>query len=192
MTKVLLPWPGASHAEYLRGTVPRRPRFHLPDGTYHVTSRGTGGILVFLDDLDRAAFAHLLRQATEVFGLRLHAWCLLGTHFHVITECRREQLSLAMHRLNGAYAQRFNKRYGRRGHLFEERFSAWLIETEEHLHAAIQYVLENPVAAGLCRERREWVWSWSRLDAAWVVGRAPTAQAGTVPKTVPEWTGARR
>jgi putative transposase len=61
--------------------MPRRPRSHLPDGYYHVTSRGTGGGFVFLDDTDRASFALLLKQAVELFGLRLHAWCLLGTHF---------------------------------------------------------------------------------------------------------------
>jgi REP element-mobilizing transposase RayT len=110
----------------------------------------------------------------------LIAWCLLGTHFHVIVECRREQLSLAMHRLNGTYAQRFNKRHDRRGHLFEERFSAWVIDTEEHLRAAVEYVVENPVAAGLCRHPEEWIWSWPRLQ--------PRQLPGTVPGTWREVT----
>ena len=72
-----------------------------------------------------------------------------------------------MHRLNSVYAQRFNKRHARRGHVFEERFSAWVITTEDHLHSAIQYVVENPVAAGLCREPQEWAWSWPRLESSW-------------------------
>lgn len=133
--------------------------------------------MVFLDDMDRAAFTFLLRQAVDRFSLRIIAWCLLGTHFHLIVECRREELSLAMHRLNGLYAQRFNRRHGRRGHLFEERFSAWVVENEEHLHAAIRYVIWNPVAAGLCREPREWIWSGPQLDAV------PVAGSGTVPGT---------
>ncbi len=120
---------------------------------------------MFLDDTDRAAFTRLLWQAAELFGIRLHAWCLLGTHFHLIAEARREQLSLTMHRLNGIYAQRFNKRHGRRGHLFEERYSAWVIEDEAHLRAAIEYVVQNPVAAGVCREAEEWAWSWPRLPS---------------------------
>ena len=147
--------------------MPRRPRSDLPDGIYHVTCRGTGGIFIFVDDLDRGAFTHLLRQAAERFGIRVIAWCLLGTHFHLIVECRREELSSAMHRLNSVYAQRFNKRHARRGHVFEERFSAWVITTEDHLHSAIQYVVENPVAAGLCREPQEWAWSWPRLETSW-------------------------
>ncbi len=141
--------------------MPRRPRFHLPDGYYHVTARGTGGVFVFADDLDRASFATLLRETAARFGLGLHAWCLLGTHFHVVAEGRQTQLSRTMHRLLGIYAQRFNQRHGRKGALFEERFSSWVIEDEAHLHAAIRYVLANPVAAGLCREPREWLWCWS-------------------------------
>ena len=69
-----------------------------------------------------------------------------------------------MHRLNGVYALRFNRRYGLRGHLFETRFSSWVIRDEEHLNAAIEYVLGNPVRAGLCREPREWRWSGSALS----------------------------
>ena len=149
--------------------MPRRPRSELPDGAYHVTARGTGGSLVFLDDVDRAAFTRLLSQASHRFEIRVLAWCLMGTHFHLIVECCQEQLSLAMHRLNGIYAQTFNRRHGRRGHLFEERFAAWVIESDAHLHAAIHYVMQNPVAAGLCRDSRDWMWSWPRLDevAVW-------------------------
>src|SRR5581483_10556072 len=84
---------------------------------------------------------------------------------------RRETLTLAMHRLLGIYAQRFNRRYGRKGHLFEERFASWVIEDEEHLWAAIRYVRWNPVAAGLCRDPRDWLWCWTRHAPA--PGREP-------------------
>ena len=72
--------------------MPRRPRYELPDGVYHVTSRGTGGTMIFVDDNDRAAFAWLLGHALKLFEIRVFAWCLLGTHFHLVVECPREQL----------------------------------------------------------------------------------------------------
>ena len=164
--------------------MPRGCRSDLPDGIYHVTGRGTGGIYVFMDDVDRARFTVLLREAAQQFDLQLIAWCLLGTHFHLIVDSRREQLSRAMHRLNGLYAQRFNNRHARRGHLFEERFSSWVIETEEHLHRAIEYVIENPVAAGLCSRPEEWIWSWPRLDSP-----SFSDIRGTVPGTWSELAG---
>jgi len=140
--------------------VPRAPRSVLPDyGYFHVTCRGVGGSHIFVDDADREAFVRLLRQASRRFGWRLHAWCLMGTHFHIVVEGPREALSGGMHRLNGLYAQRFNRRYARRGHLFEERFRSWVVEGEAYFWATVNYVLENPVRAGLCDDPRDWFWS---------------------------------
>jgi putative transposase len=67
-----------------------------------------------------------------------------------------------MQRLNGVHAQRANRRRRRRGHLFGERFSSWIVETEEHARAACRYVLLNPVRAGLCERAEDWRWSGSR------------------------------
>jgi putative transposase len=145
--------------------VPRRPRRHLPNGLFHITSRGGDGSLIFLDNYDRRRFVLLLAQVCELWGWRVIAWCLLGTHYHLIVEAKREQMSHAVHRLNGLYAQGFNRRHERRGHLFENRFSSWVIADEKHLNVAIAYVLENPVSAGLCAEAQEWMWSWSEIFA---------------------------
>ena len=64
--------------------MPRIPRSQLPElGFFHVTSRGVGGIFIYIDDIDREAFRVLLMQVAEMFGWRLHAWCLMGTHYHL-------------------------------------------------------------------------------------------------------------
>ena len=82
-----------------------------------------------------------------------------------------------MHRLNGLYAQRFNGRHGRRGHVFEDRFQAYVVENEEHFAAALQYILENPVKAGLCELPEEWPWSGGLLHLDAVLTRAIRAGA---------------
>jgi putative transposase len=64
-----------------------------------------------------------------------------------------------MKRLNGVYALRFNRRHARKGHLFAERYSAYVLRDDRHLEAAIDYVLQNPVRAGLCQEARSWPWA---------------------------------
>ncbi len=143
--------------------MPRRPRKNLPSGFFHVTSLGVAGSLIFLDDFDRRRFLLLLQQTSDLWGWHVIAWCLMGTHYHLVVESKREQMSNAVHRLNGLHAQAFNRRHERRGHLFENRFSSWVIEDDEHLQAAIEYVLENPVVAGLCREAKDWLWSWSEV-----------------------------
>src|SRR5438270_572822 len=105
--------------------MPRRARrLLLPEyGVFHITSRGVGGIAIYVDDIDRERFARLLKQVAHQFGWKCEEWCLMGTHYHLLVETDRDALSWGMHRLNGLYAQGFNRRHGRKGGLFEERFS---------------------------------------------------------------------
>jgi REP element-mobilizing transposase RayT len=139
--------------------VPRFPRNLLPDGYFHVTSRGNRGAHIFLDDVDRLDFLDLLRSTAALYEWRAHTHCLMGTHYHLIAEASRERLSAGMQRLNGVHARRFNRRHGLRGHLFEARFGSYVVRDDRHLAAAVEYVLQNPVRAGLCAEADDWQWS---------------------------------
>jgi putative transposase len=67
-----------------------------------------------------------------------------------------------MHRLNGLYAQGFNNRYERSGHLFQNRFGARLIDDDRKLENVCAYVLDNPVRAGLTATAEGWPWSSAR------------------------------
>jgi putative transposase len=127
-----------------------------PDGIYHVTARGVYRQAIFLHDLDRVDFLSLLEKASRNARWICHAWCLMDTHYHLVLETSTKALSVAMHGLNTAYAHRFNRRHGRRGHLFESRYSAWVIRDDAHLEAACRYVLGNPARAGI-----ETPWPWT-------------------------------
>jgi putative transposase len=72
-------------------------------------------------------------------------------------------LSRGLQRLNGLYAQQFNIRHGRTGHLFGGRFHAWLLDDEDYFEETCRYVVSNPVRAGLCRQPSDWPWSATRL-----------------------------
>ena len=140
-------------------------RSSLPDGYFHVYSRGAGGGPVFADDADRNSFLRLLTLSGQRQGWTCHAFTLLTTHYHLIVETTRDNLSAGLHGLNGRYARHFNSRHGRFGHVFAERFSARLIESEAYLYDACAYVLVNPVRAGLCDRVEDWSWSYSRYGA---------------------------
>ena len=144
--------------------MPRRPRSAL-DGYrfFHAYCRGVDGALIFRDDVDRVDWVSLLVRTVEHFRWQLWTYCLMSNHLHIVVETNLDGLSRGMHRLNGTYAQRFNRRHKRRGHLFQERFSVRAIGSEEQLLVTCRYVLDNPVRAGLCDEAREWPWS----AAAW-------------------------
>jgi putative transposase len=145
-----------------RHSMARMLRRDLPDGIYHVTARGVAHASIFRDDRDRAGFLGILAEVVDRYAWRCHAFCLMGTHYHLVVETTRAQLSAGLQRLNGTYAQRFNRRHGRSGHLFGARFSSWLIETERHMRDACLYVVMNPVRAGLCEDAGEWRWSHLR------------------------------
>jgi putative transposase len=139
----------------------RVPRTSLPDGFFHVVARGVAGTLIYRSDDDRRRFLQLLGRCEERHRLSCHAYCLMSTHYHLVVGCTRGALSGALCEVNGIYARGFNRRHGRFGHLFAERFSARRIESEDYLYEACSYVLLNPVKAGLCAQIEDWPWSYS-------------------------------
>jgi len=141
-------------------------RTDLPDGRFHVTACGAGGTHIFVVDLDRVLFLRALDITMRRYGWELLAYCLMGTHYHLVLDVKAGTLPPAMRWLNGVYSRGFNKRYERRGHLLGARYDTWLIRDEQHFRATIEYVLDNPVRAGLCAEAKDWPWSYAAEDAA--------------------------
>jgi len=147
--------------------MPRVPRSALPDGYFHVFSRSVAETPLYRDDADRGRFVGYLRACERAHRWTCHAFCLMTTHYHLVVESNCGALSRGLQALNGRYARSFNRRHGRFGHLFAERFSARAIGDDEYLVEACAYVLQNPVKAGLCDRTEEWPWSFSSfgLDA---------------------------
>lgn len=146
------------------GDMARLPRkTFAPFGTFHVTTRGVERRTVFLDRDDRIAFLAQLWQAVDRNDWNVYAACLMTNHYHLVVEGARDLISRGMHRLNGVYAETFNGKYGRDGHLWGDRFALWQVRDEEHLRATCAYVILNPVRAGLCARAADWEWTWSRF-----------------------------
>jgi putative transposase len=140
-------------------SMPRQPRYLLGDGIFHVTARGVARMTIYRDETDFTWFLRLLEAVVPGFNWRRHAYCLMPNHYHLVLKATLDDLSRGMHRLNSRYAQGFNQRYERTGHLFQDRFGARLIESEDYLADACDYVINNPVRAELCATAGEWPWS---------------------------------
>jgi REP-associated tyrosine transposase len=149
-------------AESYARRVARKPRRLFLHGTFHVTSRGVARSTVYRDANDYRLFLVLLRDAVDRWDWDVHVMCLMPNHFHLVVGTTGPRLSAGLHRANGVYAQSFNARYDRSGHLFGDRFFTRMIESDEQLRAACRYVLANPVRAGLCKSPADWPWSASR------------------------------
>jgi REP-associated tyrosine transposase len=140
--------------------MPRRPRNDLPaEGVYHVTARGVACCSIFHDDVDRRLFLRRLRRVAGELRWECFVYCLMTTHYHLLVATSLDRLSKGMQRVQGPYAQRFNLKYARVGHLFQERFSTWVIRDESHFARAYEYIRNNPVEAGLCRDPDDWPWT---------------------------------
>ena len=144
-------------------------RIEFPGAIYHVTSRGNAQQAIFEDDGDRRQLCAVLGGAVERHGWLCHAYCLMDNHYHLMIETPDGNLARGMGRLNGLYTQRFNRRHGRVGHLFQGRYKAILVERESYLLELCRYVVLNPVRAGLVRRPAAYRWSSYRATA----GREP-------------------
>jgi REP element-mobilizing transposase RayT len=142
--------------------MPRTPRSQLPDGVFQITTRAVAGDVLYRDEVDRRRFIHRLFWVARECEWQVDTFCLMTTHYHLLVEALRVDLSHGMRLLNGHHARTFNIRHGRHGHVFGGRYAAWLVESEEHLVATRRYILLNPVRAGLCRAADDWPWSGSR------------------------------
>ena len=158
----------------------RRPRYETPDGVVHVTARGNRRQDIYTDVIDRRRFNADLAVACERFDVRCLAYCQMRNHYHLLLLAELPALSGALHRLNGAYAQWFNRRHDLNGHVFQDRFHGAPVTSEVHLFALFRYILLNPVRAGICEAPAEWRWSSYRatvgiesappfLDRDWVL-----------------------
>jgi REP element-mobilizing transposase RayT len=112
---------------------------------------------------DRRDFLRLLAYTVGTFEWDCIALCLMTTHYHLVLDSTRENLSDGMQVLNGDYAQSFNGKYARWGHVFGDRFWSRSL-AEEELETTCLYVLMNPVRAGLCKTMAGWRWSACRFE----------------------------
>ena len=126
-------------------------------GFYHVCARGTGKQIIFETDDDRWEFLELMRDCCRDAGVTVVAWCLMSNHVHLVLADYEDAMSAAMQRLLLTYARRFNKRIGRAGCLFQDRFERRSLDTDWQVMEAIRSVHAGPQEAGMSLiERYPW------------------------------------
>lgn len=134
-------------------------RLEWPGALYHVTSRGDRREPIVEDDVDRLAWVAVLGEACDRFGWRVHAWCLMTNHYHLLLETPHGELAAGMRHLNGVWSQCFNRRHRRVGHMFQGRYKAIMVERESYLLELSRYVVLNPVRAGMVADAADYSWS---------------------------------
>jgi len=157
----------------------RKPRIHYPGAVYHVMLRGNAGDPIFFDDRDRFRLYLFLQYAVEKFGCRIHGYCLMCNHIHLVLQVGEIPLSRIMQNISLRFTKWINYTQGRTGHVFQGRYKAILIDADAYLLELVRYVHLNPVRAGASTTVGSWPWSGHRaylgletvpwLTTAWVL-----------------------
>lgn len=143
-------------------------RYEAAGAVYQVMARGDGGKAMFEDDKDGFAWVDLLERACTRFGWRVHAWVLMGNHFHLLVETPEANLVNGMKWMLGAFSQGWNRRKERRGHVFQGRYKSVVVNGEErdgsYFKIVADYIHLNPVRSGWVggdtgKRLRSWRWS---------------------------------
>jgi putative transposase len=139
--------------------MPRAARFVIPRYPFHITHRGNNKEEIFQSDEDRRRYLYWFEEAKQKYGMRIISYCLMDNHVHYIAIADNE-LSFArtINAVHMRYAQYFNQKNKRVGHLWQGRYYSCLLDNA-HLVAAVRYVERNPVRAGMVVKPWEWVWS---------------------------------
>ncbi len=139
--------------------MPRRLRIHLAGGLYHVTLRGNHQQNIFVVDNDRHLLNKIVARAIEKFGARLHAYCWMSNHLHLLLQAGTEPISGPMRQMASEFARAMQVKLETTGHFFERRYHATLVDADSYLLEVLRYIHLNPVRAGLVTAPSQFRWS---------------------------------
>ena len=134
-------------------------RIEYPGAWYHVMNRGRRSEKVFYDKDDYQMFVALLEETSEVWNIRISAYCLMPNHYHILLQTPDGNIARSMRHINGVYTQRFNRRHGVDGQLFRGRYKSLLVSADSYLLQLVRYIHRNPVKAGIAKVPEDFGWS---------------------------------
>ena len=138
--------------------MPRKARIVSKTNVYHIILRGINQQIIFEEEEDFQYFVTILSKCKEMCEYKIHAYCLMNNHIHLLLEEGTEPLSKVFKRICDRYVYWFNHKYDRVGPLFQDRFRSEPVETEEYFLTVVRYILQNPVKAGIVSSVNQYKW----------------------------------
>lgn len=137
----------------------RQARKKSVSNIYHVMLRGINRQVIFEDDGDKRYFISVMGECKEASGFKLHAFCLMDNHVHLLIEPVGEPIEQIFRRIGSRYVIWYNKKYQRVGNLFQDRFKSECVDTDQYFRIVLRYILQNPMKAGYEKEPGHYRWS---------------------------------
>jgi REP element-mobilizing transposase RayT len=135
--------------------MPRQARLDIPGALHYIMVRGINKSVIFQDDQDRGQFLTRFGENVTAAGATIYAWALMPNHAHVLFKSGKQGISMVMRKQLTWYAQYYNRRHQRSGHLFENRYKSILCDEDTYLLALIRYIHLNPIRAGIVKTMEE-------------------------------------
>ena len=139
--------------------IPRCDREKSKTGIYHVMLRGINKQVIFEDEEDYEVFIETLKRYKAISGYKIFAYCLMSNHLHLLIKVENEELGTVFKRIAGSYVYWYNRKYGRTGHLFQDRFKSEAVEDDRYFLTVLRYIHRNPIEVGVCKEIGEYHFS---------------------------------
>ena len=144
----------------LRVAMPRAPRLKAPGGTVHVVARCNNQEFCFTAPEDFELLLALLREMLRTYDVTLYAYTLMANHIHLLLQAPKlDALGRPLRWFMTETAKAFHRLRKRRGHFWERRYRACLVEDDRYALAALRYLDRNPVRAGLVEDPATYPWS---------------------------------
>lgn len=138
----------------------RLARLSLAGQLHHIIQRGNNRQTVFVDAQDCERMLALLEENANKFRVAIHAYVLMGNHFHLLlTPSTDAALAQTMQAIGRSYVRYFNDRHRRSGTLWEGRYRSTIVQAERYLLPCMVYIDQNPVRAGWVAQARDYAWS---------------------------------
>ncbi len=149
----------------------RLPRAVSESGIYHAMLRGINRQTIFEDDEDRKLFIETVNDFRSDSNYKLYAYCLMDNHVHMLIHELDDSMGTVIKRLAGRYVYWFNKKYGRSGHLFQDRFKSEVVGDDRYFLTVLRYIHQNPLKAGVAKDLDSC--RWTSYKEYLVKGRQP-------------------
>ena len=139
--------------------MPRVAKIKSHSETYHITMRGINRQTVFENEEDCERFIQTIQRYKEVSEYKVYAYCLMGNHLHLLLKEGKEPLKTVMRRICGSYVFWYNRKYGRVGYLFQDRYKSEPVEDDKYFLTVLRYIFQNPIRAGIVTKIQNYKWT---------------------------------
>ena len=123
----------------------RKPRIHYEGALYHVITRGNNKEKVFEGKNEKEEYLRIIKKYKERYKFKLYSYCIMDNHAHLLIEVEKTPLSKIMQGIQQVYTQRYNRSKNQTGHVFEQRYKAFLCDKDSYLLNLVRYIHQNPL-----------------------------------------------